>query len=1137
MNEATREDVDYLLANPSQASNFDKQFGEGAAEAHINPPQVGAVENEDDGGFIDGALDLGAAVVDGLSGAVNESAKFARSLPLIPLPNAPAVSVNDVLGKLGVNVEALDERDPIPSIYDKEEAMEAGALYQVPKGISQFAFGLLGLGKLKKGAQIAKGGETLLRKAGTALMDGAIVDFTVFDPHDPRFANMIQDLVPELDSDIVDFLAADPEDSDAEGRMKNAIEGSLLGLGGEALFGTLRLFKAGYRRYGPSAKPTNAAELARLDGDIEARAGDLETLLPKERRVEINDAIEASPEASKINVIPLKGVTAVRGAPPIDFDALTADFTRAALTADHAPDYLKLSPKGQRAFNWDKMGADLDVKAILDATAKHLAPVLETTLGKGKQSWDEVRDKAAKEMADMLDEGYAPFAEKVARLADTSNEQAQILVAGKTIMQSLADQISRDSRVLTLRGADVVIQARVDSLSSALVELAGNVKAIQSGSARATRAGGINTGTLARLAASSGNPKATLQALKGSYMHRGMNMINEAWMNAILSGPKTHGVNVGSNAIQAVVQPTAKFIGGMPVIGTNNPEIREQAVAQLASLHREMADSWRMAVKALKTGDNIIDVGHGTDDRAVKHAISAEAIGKEGTPVGSFVNAIGTVLRIPSRFLLAEDEFFKQLNFRAEMAGRLTVEGRRAGLEGPAIRDFIEREMDTRVLDAMGNLRKNAAGNLDKDVASSLEASRYATFTQDLAPGSASAKYSEWVSSMPILRQLSPFVRTPANILKMGATMTPGARHLVSDYKLMMASGDPELVAKATGMARMGDMVWISAITLASNGMITGGGPQDPAKRKLWFDAGHRPYSLKIGGEFISYQRLDPLSLPLSIMADYTEITGTMEKKDAAIEEIVSTVGLAVGKTMLDRTYLQGWGELFELMGSVDNPERAASIARRRGASFQPFSSLTRQIAAEVDPVLREQHTLLAAFKAQVPGLSATLPPRRSWLTGEEIKRPEFYMNPLTVEPFDPNPVAQELVDLGHAFQPPEKTLGGVELSDEQYSRYTELNGTVRINGRTLSANLQRLFDSQRYKTAPAHQQGVETQRLRLTRRIIERHRKKARVELKREDEALREQIKLTHRSEISARSSDPVRAQSGIETLLNLKR
>lgn len=75
-----------------------------------------------------------------------------------------------------------------------------------------------------------------LMGAGTAAADigkgiaaDAMVSGTVWEPHEARFADLLQELDPTgvLNNAAIDYLASNPEDSDAEARFKNILDGQL----------------------------------------------------------------------------------------------------------------------------------------------------------------------------------------------------------------------------------------------------------------------------------------------------------------------------------------------------------------------------------------------------------------------------------------------------------------------------------------------------------------------------------------------------------------------------------------------------------------------------------------------------------------------------------------------------------------------------------------------------------------------------------------------------------------------------------------------------------------------------------------------------------------------------------------------
>ncbi|MBB1249208.1 hypothetical protein [Rhizobium sp. G21] len=94
-------------------------------------------------------------------------------------------------------------------------------------GISQFVTGLIGAGKLmaplKATQTFAAGGKAA--QVGYEIARGAAAGAVVMDPHEARLSNMIQEF-PALENPVSEYLAANPDDSAAEGRLKNALEGA-----------------------------------------------------------------------------------------------------------------------------------------------------------------------------------------------------------------------------------------------------------------------------------------------------------------------------------------------------------------------------------------------------------------------------------------------------------------------------------------------------------------------------------------------------------------------------------------------------------------------------------------------------------------------------------------------------------------------------------------------------------------------------------------------------------------------------------------------------------------------------------------------------------------------------------------------
>jgi hypothetical protein len=82
------------------------------------------------------------------------------------------------------------------------------------------------------------------RKAGMGNISGAIVaDFAAFDPHEARLADLARtwgEGNPVFDNAFTEYMSADPTDPALEGRLKNALEGVLIG---GAIEGAVRSFR------------------------------------------------------------------------------------------------------------------------------------------------------------------------------------------------------------------------------------------------------------------------------------------------------------------------------------------------------------------------------------------------------------------------------------------------------------------------------------------------------------------------------------------------------------------------------------------------------------------------------------------------------------------------------------------------------------------------------------------------------------------------------------------------------------------------------------------------------------------------------------------------------------------------------
>ena len=158
----------------------------------------------------------------------------------------------------------------------------------------------------------------------------------------------------------------------------------------------------------------------------------------------------------------------------------------------------------------------------------------------------------------------------------------------------------------------------------------------------------------------------------------------------------------------------------------------------------------------------------------------------------------------------------------------------------------------------------------------------------------------------------------------------------------------------------------------ALGGHITGGGPADDSAKRLLQAGGLQPYSFKIGDRYYSYSRLDPFSTTIGTVADMVEMSSHMTEKQQ--EKSFTLVAAAIVNNLSSKTWMSGLSSALE---AINDPDRYLDgfVSRTAGAIAVP--SLVAQIAKSNDPLLREARAPMDRIKSRIPGMSASLYPRR----------------------------------------------------------------------------------------------------------------------------------------------------------------
>lgn len=834
---------------------------------------------------------------------------------------------------------------------------------QVTKSVSEFLTGFLPWMKALKGVGMMSmaGKVGTAAKAAAPIAASALADFSVRDPHEQRLSNLWQQMgLPE--NVLTEYLAADPSDGGIEGRFKSAAESVLTG-------GALEGVVLGAR----------ALRAARSVG----KADDVERLALKERYGELSDEAFAKvigdPSKPMVETVvkqPAAGVRKVRQG--------------AQATAGMTPDDL-IGGRGvvdvgemQVFVNFGRMAGPDDVKAaIADMAERFKGSIDEATRGKVTQAETEkLADEMGMTVTDLL-----------ARTRGQAFNAEQI-VAARKLWASSGERLLEAARAASDPNAGPLDQYAFRKMLATHHAIQAEVLGMRAEAGRALAAWKIPAGgtlekarAIDQMVAAMGGPGQAQElarrlAILAEHGDKGalakfaekaatastMDAVREVWINGLLSSPATHAVNVLSNtavAFQAVMERgVASQIAQLR--GATDSVAPGEAMAMAYGLVTGIKDAFRLSAKAFKTGDTGFALNK--VDLPMRKAVSAETFNiSSETGLGRMVDFVGEAARVPSRFLGAEDEFFKTIGYRMHLHAHALRQATQEGATGPE----LGKRMREIVLDPPEHIRIQAA-----------DAALYQTFTN--APGAIGQAFLGLREKVPAISFVLPFVRTPVNIARYTFERTPFAP-LVSQWRDDIAAGG----ARADlALARMstGTGIMLMGLDWADSGLISGAGPKDRGERDAMMRQGWQPYAVKVGNRWFSYNRTDPFGAMLGFAADAAEAIRQGEINEDDIDEWqeVMAMGItAVSQVAINKTYLRGVSDFVEVMS---DPKRYGErYVNNLIASFLPMTSLMGAFERAADPVLRESGSPWQAIQAKLTGLSFTLPARRN-LWGEEIR-------------------------------------------------------------------------------------------------------------------------------------------------------
>ena len=1115
------------------------------------------------------------------------------------------------------------------------------------------------VGKYSRAASIAGKAKTskAIKFAGNftkSTAAGAVADFAVFDAQEQRLSNLLQQF-PALQNPVTEFLAADENDTEIEGRLKNLMEGGILGGMMEPFVMGLRSLRKARKAKASGGDPDEAlrksweAEQARkpdADEIVEepiVREGDEAPIREKEEIVEepvVREGEEVVDEASEQIAKAQKKLDNYAA----KMEKQHGPEWREKLTPGQAKYLKKLEkdadpkvfkdesgiPTGARKpaegfpFNLDRHSDRVGADKILEAQVRSASPEVQAELANvRKMTNEDVRAHAEEVNEELGALGAGRFSKRELDHLDSTDQLAEV-VAKQNVLRNahqqyvrLADELAEKARTGTAEDEVrfMLVQQRAEAVG-VLVKRNQEKIAQALGAQRMQGTDMLPDRDLIPMEVLDGaDPKFVddaLAELGGGDMTRGRKkvqdtiakyqavrdaqgagaatkylqdkakyseMLVEYWINAILSGPLTHMVNMTSNTINTLFLPFERALGTAATFQFGRAG--KELIGSYIHLASQFQDAMSAASGAFKNwGDDLDKIGVVDTKQGYDRSIRASNLpGLSNTIGGAAVDWIGKALNMPSRFLMAEDAFFKHLNYRAMVREGLFKEGAAAGKKGAELAQHVEEGLQKMIVDGQHYTYKTVRLNAEKRAADevakagikdpgerqmakrrlirrymdqdwnrhvdpdtgensrsvlakqALQYGRDVTYTRALddpdrsALVKATGKYNKLVNDVPLMRLITPFVRTPTNLLSFYLNRTVGAyadlakmsykgsvKYIKAANKDMaeaVAKGGPSK-ADVLGRFATGNMLMFGAGMAFHAGTITGGGPKDPARRKQLEATGWQPYSFRVGNEWYSYRRFDPFASFFGTIADFNEAMAESDGEDQQIfEAVMGAVVNSAARNVTNKSYLTGMARISNVLS---NPDRYGSAyIESTIASMTPFSSLAgqtigasehqKEIRGIVDAV-RTKYGLTSETDLEFMGITTQVEDRRN-LFGDKVEKPSLLAPfPIHYTEIKDDVVMNELQTLGrqNAFSPPSKIFNSMDSTaytnskgQTLYDRWLELHGSVRLNGRTLKQAMKKLIQSRKYQNLPLEDfEGIESPRVGELRKLIRRYRAEA---------------------------------------------
>ena len=453
-----------------------------------------------------------------------------------------------------------------------------------------------------------------------------------------------------------------------------------------------------------------------------------------------------------------------------------------------------------------------------------------------------------------------------------------------------------------------------------------------------------------------------------------INELQTMGINSMLSGPKTPVRALVGTGLQTVMRPVATILGSL---GQGNDRVTRGAFQSLGAMVEARNDAWRKAVADFQSY-NIHEEGWRGLTQTKKDQEWEDMMkyfdqhGTTGEKASAhFANALREINKIPvfnygPRIMKSLDTYFTQIIARGRVR-QLAFDDVWTKLQqsGEIISDQdFDRIVKQAEVDFEGKVF-SADGQITDEMVKF--ASDEAKLTAELT---GFAKDLDLVfEKTPYLRPFFLFARTGVNALHMTSKYTPILNRFIRENVDIRTGNwdDPGMIkygiksqadleiaqAVMRGREAIGYGVTSTAALMALNGQITGNGPPDRGLRNTMIQNGWQPRSIKIGGNYVSYEALEPFNMFFSFIADTVDAQRVMGEEWAGNN--FGKISYLLSANVTNKSFLAGLLQLQDLMTSQGGD--ASRVIANFANNQLPLAGLRNEIGKVLSPGMRELET------------------------------------------------------------------------------------------------------------------------------------------------------------------------------------